>query len=258
MKFVLATVAMSAALVGLSAVAQEEPTTLSVYGSNGVRSLLEDVKPRFADLTGTLLGLELSTARTLKDRLERGERFDVAILTPDLLDALVEAGKVRHETRIEFARVGIGVGVRPGFPAADLAGPEDLRRILLEAESIAYGATGQSRETNEAAFESLGITELVRPKVRLTGPAEAPRLVASGEVDLVLTLVSELVREPGLRYVGPLPDDLQGYIYFAAGMAVEASEPAAARALLDFLSSAEVAGALGAHGLEPTEIRSQR
>jgi molybdate transport system substrate-binding protein len=128
---------------------------------------------------------------------------------------------------------------------------DDLRRVLLEATSVAYGASGQSRRTNEAAFEKLGIADAVHPKVRLTGPGEAPALVAAGEVDVVMTLVSELKREPGLQYLGPLPAEVQAYIDFAAGMAATVRDLAAAQALLDLLASPEVAGALESHGLEP-------
>ncbi|HSG66595.1 MAG TPA: substrate-binding domain-containing protein, partial [Gammaproteobacteria bacterium] len=192
---------LAGALALTSSIPAQEPGRLGVMASNGVRSVLEELRPRAEAVAGMPLALELSTARTLKDRLEAGEAFDVAILTPELIDALIASGTVRAESRVEFARVGVGVGVRPGFPETGLATADDLRRVLLAARSVAYGGSGQSRETNEAALDALGIADAVRPKVRLTGAGEAPRLVASGDVDVVLTLGSELVNEPGLRYL---------------------------------------------------------
>jgi molybdate transport system substrate-binding protein len=233
---------------GLSA---QPGDALRVFSSNGVRAALEEIQPQIEKAVGADIEFEFSTARTLVARLADGEAFDVALLTPELIDQLAVAGRVAAETRIDVAQVGIGVGVRPDWPAADVATPEALRSVLLEANSVAYGANGQSRQTNEAAFARLGIADELRGKTRLTGPGEAPLLVASGDVDVVLTLISELLREPGLRFLGPLPDPLQGYIRFTAAESAAPAHPAAAAALMRFLIDPELAVALRRHGLEP-------
>jgi molybdate transport system substrate-binding protein len=224
---------------------------LRVFSSNGVRVALEEMQPQIEVAVGLPVSFEFSTARTLVSRLDAGEAFDVAILTPELIDQLAAAGRVAVDSRIDVAQVGIGVGVRPDWPASDVASLDALRTLLLEAGSVAFGANGQSRQTNEAAFSRLGIAEEVRSKTRLTGPGEAPLLVVAGDVDVVLTLISELLREPGLRFLGPLPDELQGYIRFAAASSAASANPAAADVLMRFLLTPEFATALRRHGLEP-------
>lgn len=250
MKFFLRVLATATAIVS-SAVFAQNADVLHVYSSNGVRVILQENQSQIEQMIGKRLEFEFSTSRTLKDRIAAGETFDVAILTPSLIDELIELRKVVPGSRTEFARAGVGVGSRQGTPVKRVDTLDELRQTLLEAESVAYGANGQSRRTNEASFVTLGIEDEIRGKARLTGAGEAPVLVAEGEIELVLTLISELLREPGVQFLGPLPPEVQGYIRFAAGMSASAQDPATARALLDFLSSAAFVAALGEHGLEP-------
>jgi len=236
----------------MGAAHSQESVPLRIFSSNGVRIVLEEMQPRIEAAIERPLAFEFSTARTLVERLRAGEQFDVAVLTPELIDVLVAEGLADPDARADFARVGIGVGVRKGMPARSVASLDDLRSTLLAARSVAFGANGQSRETNEASFEVLGITQQMAPRIRLTGPGEAPKLVAGGEVDVVLTLVSELLREPGVEFLGPLPPEVQGYILFTAARARNSSWPEDAQAFLDMLSTPELAAALLRHGLEPT------
>jgi molybdate transport system substrate-binding protein len=226
-------------------------TPLRVASTNGVRGVLLELEAALETAVGRPIEFELSTARTLAARLAEGEPFDVALLTPSLIDELDRGGWVAASTRRDFARVGVGVGVAEGASYAGVATADALRATLLAAGSVAYGANGQSRQTNEAAFEALGIADAVRSKARLTGPGEAPRLVAAGEIDLVLTLVSELLHEPSVQFLGPLPAELQAYITFTAAMSARSTQSDAAAEFLRQLGSAEFQTTLQRHGLEP-------
>jgi molybdate transport system substrate-binding protein len=226
-------------------------TPLRVASTNGVRGVLLELEPALEAAVGLPIEFDLSTARTLAGRLAAGEPFDVALLTPSLIDELERGGWVAATTRRDFARVGVGVGVAEGADYPGVATPDALRASLLAARTVAYGANGQSRQTNEAAFEALGIAETVRSKARLTGPGEAPGLVAAGEIDLVLTLVSELLHEPGVKFLGPLPSELQAYITFTGAVSARSAEPEAAAAFLRQLDSSDFHASLRRHGLEP-------
>ena len=68
------------------------------------------------------------------------------------------------------------------------------------------------------------------------GPGEGPPAVAAGEVELVLTLISEIVSVPGLELVDPFPSELQGYVSFAAGISLATPNPRTGRALVRVLS----------------------
>jgi molybdate transport system substrate-binding protein len=228
----------------------QEPTLLRVYSSNGVKAVLEDLHLDIERTIEATLSFEFSTSRTLADKVLSGESFDVVILTPALIDELIASKKVDSNSRSKFSQVGVGVGSRQGGLVKSVSTLDDLREVLLGAESIAYGENGQSRRTNEASFATLGITEEVHKKRRLTGPGKGPQLVAEGEVELVLTLVSELIREPGVQFLGVLPPEVQRYIQFEAAMGIAVKDSVNGREFIRFLSSPEFSSALNKHGLE--------
>jgi molybdate transport system substrate-binding protein len=226
------------------------PAAVRVLSSNGVRSVIEALQPEIERAIGHALSFEFSTAASLKTKIEAGEAFDVAILTPALIDELIAQGKVAADSRVDVARAGVGVGARQGAPAADVSTPDALKSTLLKAKSVTFTADGQSRITIDRAFERLGIAMAMRPKTLLKGPGEAPTAVAAGEAELVLTLMSEILPVPGLQLLGPFPADVQGYVSFTTGRSSNAKDADAANALLRHLSDPSVAAALKAHGLE--------
>lgn len=223
---------------------------LRLVASNGVRAVIEALAPDIERAIGRELTVEFSTATALKARLAAGEPFDVAILTPALIDELVAEQKIPATSRQSFARSGVGVGIRAGAAKPDIGTLEALRRTLLAAESVTFTADGQSRATIDRAFERLGIAAQMRPKTLLKGPGEAPHAVVEGGAELVLTLISEILPVAGLELVGPLPQELQSYVSFTAGRSAAARDPAAADALLAYLASARTWQSLDAHGME--------
>lgn len=224
--------------------------SLRILSSNGPRAPIEDIQAEIEAALGYSLDIEFSTAASLTDRIEAGESFDVAILTPALIERLVAGGYVSAEPVTVFARSGVGVGAASGGIERDVGTVDALRATLLAAESITLTANGQSRRVSEAAFEALGIVEQLAQKIVLVGPGEGPHIVADGGAELVLTLISEIVPVAGLELVGPFPAELQEYVSFAAGINPTSTEPDAARRLLEQLISPASIRALEPHGME--------
>ena len=243
------TLVVACSLPAMLAAQPAEP--LRVVASNGVKAVIESLEPELERAAGRPLDIEFSTAASLKTRIESGESFDVAILTPSLIDDLVEQAKVAAAARRNFGRVGVGVGARAGSRFHDVGTVDALKRTLLEAQSIAYTADGQSRATIDRAFERLGIATEMQAKSILKGPGQAPAAVAAGEAELVLTLVSEILPVPGLVLVGPLPEAVQGYIGFAASRSAQTRLGPSANAFLEYLGTDQAREALVAHGMEP-------
>jgi molybdate transport system substrate-binding protein len=216
-----------------------------------VRAAIEAVQPQIEAAIGVRLSAEFSTATALKRQIDGGEPYDVAILTPALVDDLVTQGKAVADSRADLARVGVGVGAREGAPRSDVSTPEALRRTLLNARVVAYTAEGQSRTTVDKGLARLGIAEAVAAKSMLTGPGEGPGAVAAGKADLVMTLISEILI-PGVQLLGPFPAEMQNYIVFTAVRSPSAKNVDGANALLRYLAGPEAAGALRAHALEPS------
>jgi len=227
-----------------------ESTPLRLLSSNGVRAAIEAVQPKMEMATGLRLSAKFSTAAALKRNIDTGEPFDVAILTPALVDDLVAQGRAVADSRSDLARVGVGVGAREGAPRSDVSTPDALKRTLLDAKVVAYTAEGQSRATVNKALAQLGITAEVDAKSMLTGPGEGPGAVAAGKADLVMTLISEILI-PGVQLLGPFPPEMQNYIVFTAVRSPNAKNVEGANTLLRYLTGPEVADAMKAHALEP-------
>src|SRR2546426_890864 len=110
---------------------------------------------------------------------------------------------------------GIGSAVRAGAPKPDLSPVDALKRALLEAKSITYATEGGSGIYFAALLERLGIAETMRPKTKF-GASNVAELVAAGDADMAVQLITELIAVPGVQLVGLLPAQGQSYIVLSA------------------------------------------
>jgi molybdate transport system substrate-binding protein len=150
-----------------------------------------------------------------------------------------------------IGRSGIGVGVRSGAARPAIATPEAMKRTLLAAKSVTYAADGASRVHIERMLETLGITQAMKAKSVLEqGSVRATARVAQGEVEIVLTLVSEILPVSGIELVGPLPAAFQSYVSFSAGVGARARNASAAKALVEALSSPSVDEVFSTRGID--------
>ena len=192
---------------------------------------------------------------SIPSRLERGEAVDVVIVADDALGQLIKDGRVLADSRVELARSGIGMAVRAGAPKPDISTVDALRRTLLQAKSIAYSASVSGQYLTTELFQRLGIADQVLGKSRRIDRERVGAVVARGEAEIGFQQISELLPEPGIDYVGPLPPEVQRVTVFSAGVAAGSKNADAARALIRFLASSEAAGTVAKTGLEPLVLR---
>jgi molybdate transport system substrate-binding protein len=225
---------------------------LRVLVSNGVKPVIEVVQKQAERTAGRPLAMEFNTTTANRQKILAGEPFDVAIFTSEAVEDLVKQGKLAANARAELARTGIGVGVRMGAAKPDLRSADALKRAFVAAKSITYAQDGASRPYLEKLFEKFGIASQMQAKTTLVqGSGAATQLVAQGKVDLVLTLVSEILPVQGIELAGPFPADSQNYVSFAAAASANTRNMDAAKALVQYLSSAAVAPVYKAKGLDP-------
>src|SRR4030095_9714385 len=152
--------------------------------------------------------------------------------------------------RVRLARVGIGVGYRKGAPKPDVRTGASIKQALLNAKSIAYTESGASRPGIDRMSERLGIAGQLHAKSHLTAAGAAPASVGKGESDLVLTLISEILPEPGVALAGPIPSEFQTYIAFSAAPSPKAAGSPGAATLITFMKSPAAAATYQAKGME--------
>jgi molybdate transport system substrate-binding protein len=223
---------------------------IKVISTIGVKSAVEELAPQFEKKTGHKLAITFGVANALKREIEAGETFDLAIMTAVVADDLIKQGKLVAATRTNVARGGIGIAVRAGAPKPDISTVDALKRALLETKSITYAKQGGSGIYFAGLLERLGIAEAMRPKTRYGG-GNVAEVVAAGEAEMAVQLITELISVRGVELVGPLPAEVQNYIVLTAGVGTEAKEAAGAKEFLQFLTAPAAAPVYTSKGLEP-------
>ncbi|HXE88880.1 MAG TPA: substrate-binding domain-containing protein [Hyphomicrobiaceae bacterium] len=223
---------------------------IAVFATTSLRQALEKLGPQFERASGHKLNYQLGTSAPLKRQIDAGGPFDLAILVPASLDALIKEGKVQPETRVDVARSAIGVAVKAGSPKPETDTAEALRRTLLAAKSISYSGEGASGKYFTGLLERLGIAAEVTPKLRPLPSGEAVAPVAKGEVEMAVITLANILGVPGVEIAGLLPRDMQHYTVYTAGVATTSRHAEAAKALIALLMAPDTTPAIEAAGME--------
>ena len=168
-----------------------------------------------------------------------------------MLEDLAKSGKVEAGSVVSVAKTGIGLAARKDAAPLDIGTAEALKRTLLAAKSVAHSKEGQSGIAAVKVMERLGIAEEMRPRIVLeTRPGGAVTAVVEGKAELAFALVSEIVPVPEVKFVGPVPGDLQSYTVFAAGVSSSTKDVPAAKSFVEYLRGAGARSTLSAKGME--------
>ena len=249
------TVAFIAGLLSFVALAQTPAfaAEIRLLTAGAMRAVVIELLPEFESKTGHKVSIDNATAGTLAKRIEGGEAFDVAIITPKIIDDLAQKGRIAAGSRVDLAKVAIGVAVKAGAALPDIKTVEAFKRMLLDATSVAYidpESGGSSGIYFDNLLERLGIADQVRPKAKLKQGGYVAELVASGEAEVAVHQISEIVPVKGVTLVGPLPAEIQNITIYAAGISATAKDATAAKALVDHLAGPATAKVLKAKGME--------
>lgn len=229
---------------------------INAFVSTAIKAATDDIFPQFERDSGYRIRASFAPSGALIPRFERGEPVDVFLSDSTAIDKLVGEGKIAGG-RVDLLRTGIGLCVRKGAPKPNVSTPEALKRALLAASTVAYPSPGSGSITQahiRAVFAQLGIAGQMAPKARLSAGGPNGRvsvLVSSGEADIGIQQVSELMSNPGVEVIGMLPDSLQQTTIYSAGITANAGEPAGAKALINALMAPAARAIFKAKGLDP-------
>lgn len=226
---------------------------VKVLSAGAMKEVVLSVVPEFEKATGHKVTFANDTVGALSRRIQGGEPFDVAVMTPAAIDDLAAKGKIAGGSRINLAQVGVGVMVKTGAPAPDISTVDAFKRALLDAKSVAYidpASGGSSSIYLAGLFEKLGIADQIKPKAKLKQGGYVADLLVSGEAELGIHQISEIVPVKGVTLVGPLPKDIQNITVYAAGVGAGATNAEAGTALIKVLAGPQVAAVLAAKGME--------
>lgn len=222
-----------------------------VLCSNSSHAVMDELVPEFERASGHKVAVSYDPAKLMLQRIQRGETADLAILGAPAIDELTKQGKIAAGSRRDLARCGVGIAVRAGAPKPDIGSVEAFKRALLNAKSVAHTESGASGMHFAGLIERLGIAEQIKARARTQPGGLVGELVASGEAEIAVQQIPELMAVPGIEVVGPLPHELQKITLVSAGIFAASKHPEAAHALLEFLSTPAAARVYEAKGLLP-------
>jgi molybdate transport system substrate-binding protein len=246
---------LTATLLAFAASNQLGAAEIKVFSPGSTEGAFSELLPQFEKASGHKITVEYGPVGALAARVRKGEAVDVAILSEPATDELQKQGKLVAGSTVVIAKVGIGAFVRKGDPKPDISSVDAFLRALARARVIAYADPSLGGSTSILVGElmnSLDITGSIGSKTKLVPPAKPLLdLVAGGGADFGFNPISEILPDPRVELVGPLPAPIQKYTRYVASLVERSPQQDAFKALIAFLSSPEATAVLQAKGFEP-------
>src|SRR5262245_1207555 len=226
----------------LAATATAHAAEINAFISTAIKAATDELLPPFERANGQTIRASYAPSGALIPRFDRGEPVDVFLTDSAAIDELIKRGKV-VAPRTDLARTGISIAVRKGATQTNVSSTRALTRALLAARTVAHAAPAGGSITAahiQGVFQRLGIAAEVTPKVKLAGGGPNGRvsvLVSSGEAEIGLQQVSELMSNPEVEVIGMLPAELQQMTTYSAGATTSARQLDAAQAFIRHLAA---------------------
>ena len=236
-------------LLCLAAASPAAAQSLTVLSSNATKALIEELGPQFEKAAGQKLTLRFDNSAALKTRIEKGDAFDVAVMTTTVINDLAMAGRLTASSRVEIARAGVGMAIHPMATKPDISSLDTLKGALITARSITYVEQGATASILRSIFAKLGLTELMNAKTVYSD--SAAHAVAEKKAELGFTQISEILNVPGATFAAPLPPEVQVYTTFAAAASANTASAEAAHKFIAFISGPQAASLITKKGMEP-------
>ena len=92
-------------ILALSSAAQA--AEIRVLCSNGLQAVMEDLAAKFERTSGHKVVVTFGLAAGFKQQIEKGEAFDLAVLTPPMIEDLIKQGKMAADSLTVIARTDL-------------------------------------------------------------------------------------------------------------------------------------------------------
>ena len=235
-------------------------TEITFLCAAALESWMVEVIPEFQKSSGYNVKPTFQIINDITDRVRKGDAADLATVSTLQWEELRRARKLVPEVRVVIAQVGFGVFVKQGAAKPDISSVEAFKRTFMNARSIAFfpAGRGPTGAYQAGIFEGLGISLDIEPKIKYSGAPKPHQvasagvfeLVANGDAEIGLAMISEILQARGVELIGPVPTQIQDFTAFTTAIPTNAKQPAAAKVFIDFLISPKATSILKSKGLE--------
>ncbi|PYU33745.1 MAG: hypothetical protein DMG31_08145 [Acidobacteria bacterium] len=270
MKYLLSTIFVVALIFGNSVRAKAQ-TEITLLAPGPTRRTLDKILPALESKTGYKVKVTYGTGRTSTQSVAKGEPLDVSLIVAPITGALT-SGSVIPSSETLVASYYTAVAVPKGAPKPDISTPAAVKKALLAAKSIGYedpDFTTAGQGPTEA-ITKLGIADQIAAKSKLCagntkysanstcfdpatgGVRSIEKLLEGGDVDIAMLFLSDMLpSKDKISIVGPLPRKICTPTAIVGFISAHASDPAAAKALLQYLVSPDAQAIFKEAGFEP-------
>jgi molybdate transport system substrate-binding protein len=244
---------LTATLFALSFFGLARAAEIKVVTVGGLQKGIAPIAEAFKKETGHDIKFNFTNPANLQKTLASEGPFDVIVVATQPVADLAKAGKVLPASQAKVVRGGIAVSMKEGAARPDVSTPEALKAAMLAAKSIVYtdpATPNGSGEKTRAILQKIGVWDAVVAKGKMEGLGPGKEAVAKGVYELGLFNASE-AEAPGCVVAGLVPQSLQEYTTYDAGVFADATQKEAGSAFVKFLTGAAAGERWKAARMEP-------
>ena len=174
-----------------------------VFTSRAIATVLEKIGPEFERTTGHKLNVVSGFGPDFVKQINAGEPFDVLVSPPPPSMACSKTASslpIAHQSRTVRGRRG---GSRGRDQARHQLG-RGIQAGAAQCQIVGYLPTGGVPQL----IERLGITDALKSKVTIPDTDIVSELVAKGELELGVVVITQILTTPGVELVGPIPPEI--------------------------------------------------
>lgn len=247
--------------------AQQGEITLLAVGP--MRAPTQKIVANFEAKTGYKVRVTFGNGAETRRMVAKGQGLDVSLIIAPFPGAIA-SGTIDPKSATVVCSILTAVGVPKGRPKPDVSTPAAVKKALLEAKMIGYEdpdftVAGQGPWE---ALTRLGIAEQVATKSQVElGPGaqgisptatnnaiKTSKRLENGEIDIGMLMLSDMVpQKDQYDIVGVLPRSISTPVAVVGYISTHASDPAGAKALLDYLASSDAQAIWKEAGYGPPE-----
>ena len=228
---------------------------LNLLCAGAAQGLVKALQARWHGDTGSDTAGRFGAVGAMQEALLAGEVCDVFVATDKMIGELIDAGRLRRDSRAPLGRVFTGIAVRAAARHPDVSTAEGLKAALLAADAIYFPDAVRSTAGIHFAnvMRELGVHDELQARFR-TYPngATAMRELAAHEAQRLIgcTQVTEIKYTEGVELVAPLPPRFELATVYTAAVSAHAAQPALAARFIAMLTGADTTPLREAGGFE--------
>jgi len=231
--------------------AAQQPVTLTVSSGAGLKNVMEAVQQAYTQRAPNVtINYNFAASGVLRRQIEQGAPVDMALLaSQDDMDALQSQNFLLQGTRRNLLKSEVVLVVPKN--STGISGFQDLTGQNVKRIAIGEPRTVPLGQYAEEVFKYFGIREQIQSKlVYARSGLEVMSYVESGNADAGIVHDTNAKQSNQVRMVAIAPSASHTPVIYPIAILKNSRNPNAAKAFLQFLSSAQAKALFQQYGYE--------